>query len=95
MVIDRAKEIVNQLCDNDILEKVQSIAVDQKDGRSKSKAVKYDEVDLSQMSLFDTVKDEDVLKELQDIDISTLTPLDALNTLYRLQNKLKNRWGSF
>jgi len=47
------------------------------------------------MSLFDTVKDEDVLKELQDIDISTLTPLDALNTLYRLQNKLKNRWGSF
>ena len=62
---------------------------------SKSKAVKYDEVDLSQMSLFDTVKDEDVLKELQDIDISTLTPLDALNTLYRLQNKLKNRWGSF
>ena len=95
MVIDRAKEIVNQLCDNDILEKVQSIAVDQKDGRSKSKAVKYDEVDLSQMSLFDTVKDEDVLKELQDIDISTLSPLDALNTLYRLQNKLKNRWGSF
>ena len=95
MVIDRAKEIVNQLCDNDILEKVQSIAIDQKDGRSKSKAVKYDEVDLSQMSLFDTVKDEDVLKELQDIDISTLTPLDALNTLYRLQNKLKNRWGSF
>ena len=95
MVIDRAKEIVNQLCDNDILEKVQSIAVDQKDGRSKSKAMKYDEVDLSQMSLFDTVKDEDVLKELQDIDISTLTPLDALNTLYRLQNKLKNRWGSF
>ena len=36
--------------------------------------------------------DEDVLKELQEINITTLTPLDALNTLYRLQNKLKNRW---
>ena len=44
------------------------------------------------MSLFDTVKDEDIIQELKDIDISNLTPLDALNTLYRLQNKLKNRW---
>lgn len=90
MVIDRAKEIVAQLCDNDILEKVQNIAVEQKESRHK--AVKYDEVDLSQMSLFDTVKDEDIINELKEIDITTLTPLDALNTLYRLQNKLKNRW---
>ena len=44
------------------------------------------------MSLFDTVKDEDVIEELKGIDISTLTPLDALNTLYRLQSKLNNRW---
>ena len=53
----------------------------------------YDEVDLGQMSLFETVSDEDVLKELRDIDISNLTPLDALNTLYRLQTELKNRWS--
>ena len=91
MVIDRAKEIVQQLCDNDILEKVQSIVIEQKDTKRKP-AVKYDEVDLSQMSLFDTVKDEDIIEELKEIDISNLTPLDALNTLYRLQNKLKNRW---
>ncbi len=90
MVIDRAKEIAAKLSDNDILEKVQSIAIDQKE--SKHKPVKYDEVDLSQMSLFDTVKDEDVINELKEIDITLLTPLDALNTLYRLQNKLKNRW---
>ena len=90
MVIDRAKEIVTQLCDNDILEKVQSIAVDQKEG--KRKAVKYDELDLSQMSLFDTVTDADIINELREIDVSNLTPLDALNMLYRLQNKLKNRW---
>ena len=83
MVIDRAKEIAEQLSDNDILGKVQSIAVDHKD--TKHKPVKYDEVDLSQMSLFDTVKDEDVIKELKEIDISNLTPLDALNTLYKLQ----------
>ncbi len=93
MVIDRAKEIVEQLSDNDITEKVQSIKIENK-GEGKSKKVPaYDEVDLAQMSLFDTVKDEDVLKELKEIDVTNLTPLDALNTLYRLQNKLNNRWG--
>jgi glycerophosphoryl diester phosphodiesterase len=53
---------------------------------------KYDEVDMAQMSLFDTVKDDDVLEELKSIDVGNLTPVDALNTIYRLQNKLKNRW---
>ena len=90
MVIDRAKEIAEQLSDNDITQKVQSISVDTKSEKKKVKH--YDEVDLGQMSLFDTVRDEDIVQELKDIDISNLTPLDALNTLYRLQNKLKNRW---
>ena len=90
MVIDRAKIIVEQLMDNDITERVQNIAVDAK---SEPKKVKhYDQVDLDQISLFDTVKDEDILKELDELDISNLTPLDALNTLYRLQNLRKNRW---
>ena len=91
IVINRAKEIVEQLTDNDIIEKVQSISVNPSSSQ-KAKVKTYDEVDLTQMSLFDTVKDEDVIKELMDINISTLTPLDALNTLYQLQNKLKNRW---
>ena len=90
MIIDRAKEIVEQLSDHDITEKVQSIAAHIPG--EKKKAARYDEVDLTQMSLFDTVRDEDVLNELKGIDISNLTPLDALNTLYQLQNKLKNRW---
>ncbi|MFG6320808.1 MAG: DNA mismatch repair protein MutS [Lachnospiraceae bacterium] len=90
MVIDRAKEIAEQLSDNDITEKVQSIPVDTKSDKKKPKH--YDDVDLGQMTLFDTVKDEDIVNELKEIDISNLTPLDALNTLYRLQNKLKNRW---
>ena len=90
MVIDRAKEIADQLSDNDITEKVQCITVDMKGEKKQSKH--YDDVDLGQMSLFDTVKDEDILNELKEIDISNLTPLDAMNTLYRLQNKLKNRW---
>ena len=45
------------------------------------------------MSLFATTTDEDVLKELKELDIGNLTPLDALNTLYKLQNSLINRWN--
>nr|WP_330379687.1 DNA mismatch repair protein MutS [Butyrivibrio sp. AE2032] len=93
MVIDRAKEIVAELTDNDITEKVQSIAKDNRSDK-KVKVKHYDEVDTNQMSLFDTVTDEDVLKRLQEIDITTLTPMDALNTLYKLQSDLKNRWKS-
>ena len=92
MVIDRAKEIAEQLSDNDITEKVQSIAIEQKGEGKPKKVPRYDEVDLAQMSLFDTVSDEDVIKELTDLDITVMTPLDAMNTLYRLQNKLKNRY---
>ena len=60
--------------------------------QTTKKQKKYDEVDLDQMSLFDTVKNDDIINELRDIDISNLTPMDALNTIYRLQNKIKNRW---
>ena len=91
MVIDRAKEILAELLDKDILERVQNISVPQKND-SKNKTETPDELELNQLSLFDTVKDEDVIEELKNIEISTLTPLDALNTLYRLQNKLNNRW---
>ncbi len=49
-------------------------------------------MELEQISLFDTVKDEDIVRELEELDITNLTPMDALNTLYRLQSKLKNRW---
>lgn len=44
------------------------------------------------MSLFETVREEDILKELSEIDVGNMTPIDALNTIYRLQQKLKNRW---
>ena len=41
------------------------------------------------MSIFDTVKDDDIIKELGDLELSSMTPIDALNTLYRLQTKLR------
>ena len=45
-----------------------------------------------QISRVDTVKDNDISTEIRDMDLGNMTPLDALNTIYRLQNKIKNRW---
>lgn len=90
-VINRAKEIVQELINTDITARVKDIAVQSAETKKKSRK-KLDEVDLAQFSLFDTVKDDDVLEELKGLDISNMTPMDALNTLYQLQNKLKNRW---
>lgn len=89
-VISRAKEIAEELLNADITGRIKDIAAGGHEAAVKTK--KYDDVDLAQMSLFDTVKDDDVLEELKNLDISHLTPIDALNTLYQLQNKLKNRW---
>lgn len=91
IVIERAKELVEELVSADITAAVKDIASENKKTKTKPQ-VHLDEVDLEQISLFDTVKDDDVLEELKNIDVSNLTPIDALNTIYKLQNKLKNRW---
>ena len=88
LVIERAKELVEELSDADITAKARDIAVSSGGFISES----LHSMDVEQMSLFDTVRDDDIILELRDIDISTLTPIDALNTIYRLQNKIKNRW---
>lgn len=96
IVTNRAKEIVEELVEADVTSRIKDIASKglepaRKSG-SKGKPKHYDDVDLAQMSLFDTVKDDDILQELRDLDVSNMTPIDALNTLYQFQNKLKNRW---
>jgi DNA mismatch repair protein MutS len=90
-VVERAKEIINELLDNDITDIAKSITVDTGTTRKKKKE-HLDEMDLAQMSLFDTANDDTIIEELKNIDIGNLTPLEALNKLYELQNKVKNRW---
>ncbi len=91
-VITRAKELVEELVSADITGAIKDMVQAPKKAKPKQKPVHYDEVDLEQIALFDTVQDQDILKELKEIDITNLTPMEAMNTLYRLQNKLKNRW---
>ena len=91
-VIARAKEIAEELSDADITAKAKEIAEISSNITQHKAVPKPDEVDMQQLSFFDTVKDDDIIRELDSLELSTMTPLDAMNTLYRLQTKLKNRW---
>ena len=91
-VIARAKELVEELSNADITSQAREIAKLNSNITQRKAVAKPDEVDLNQLSIFDTVKDDDIIRELKELELSTMTPIDALNTLYRLQTKLKNRW---
>lgn len=88
-VLERAKEIVEELSANDIADIAKHLSVE---STAKKKKPSLDEVDLTQISLFDTVKDDDIIAQLREADISHMTPMEAMNKLYELQNKVKNRW---
>ncbi len=45
----------------------------------------------NQYSLFSMSGNEDIIAELRDMDIARLTPIDAINKMYQLQKKIKDR----
>ena len=88
-VIARAKEICEELEETELANLTENLQMG-KEIRKKTK--KPDDVDMAQISLFDTVKDDDIIEELKEMNLGNLTPIDALNKLYEIQNKIKNRW---
>ena len=87
-VIDRAKEISSWLEETDVTDKAKNLQVRTS---AKKKEVVREAVPVEkQMSLFDIYPaDHPVLKELAGLDVSNMTPIQALNTLYELQKRLK------
>ncbi|MDD6434954.1 MAG: DNA mismatch repair protein MutS [Clostridiales bacterium] len=92
-IIERAKEVSETLSDTDIAAGVNFLLKDSK-AKEKDKKKKGDTEDLNQLSLFATVRDEDIIEELLRIDVTRLTPIEALTKIDALQKKLNNRWQS-
>ena len=90
-VIARAKELVEELSGADIAQRAREIAQTVAGTSARKRVTRPDEVDANQLTMFDTVRDEDIIRELKELNVSQMTPLDALNTLYRMQSTLKNR----
>ena len=89
-VIERAKVICEELESANMSNIAQNPDVKLRTPGKTSK--QPDEVDLAQISLYDTVNDNDIIRELRELDLTNMTPFDAMNKLYELQNKIKNRW---
>ena len=103
-VLRRARELVKQLSDNDITAKAKEIEVETEElpeypyGVEQQTAHKHKrkkKENMEQISLFDAsntnIKMDDIILELHDLDLSEITPIDAMNILYRMQMKLKER----
>ncbi|MBP1754095.1 MAG: mutS [Firmicutes bacterium] len=56
-----------------------------------SKRGKKSKLFSDQLSMFTTSENEDIITELRDLNIARLTPIDAINKLYHLQKKIKDR----
>jgi DNA mismatch repair protein MutS len=97
-VLLRAGEIVDELSQNDIAEKARTIKASTDLGKDKNAIHKTrkskDEIP-DQMSLFDysgdEVAKEEILMEVKNIDLNKMTPMDAMNFLYMLQKKAKEK----
>ena len=86
-VLIRAQEIADQLENKDALSL---------DGVVNQMAVSSPgEKTMNQLSIFDTMgndQTDDILFELRDIDLSRVTPMDAMNLVYKWQKSLQERW---
>lgn len=91
-VIRRAKQISDELETADLENITQNLDGTAAGRKKKSSGKEPDKMDMAQISLFDTVNDSAIIDELKNVDISTMTPLDALNKLNELHNKVINRW---
>ncbi len=83
-VLERAKELGDQLTDADIAAKVKNIA---NNGYAN---VKEEKTEYRQLSLFDNIKTYDVSDEILEMNLSNMTPIEALNTLFELQEKIRS-----
>lgn len=84
VVINRAKEIVAELSDNDITYKAKGLTISDFD--------RY-HGEPEQISLFDLPKESSpeykILNKIADTDVLNLTPLEAMNMLYQIQADIK------
>lgn len=88
-VLKRANEIVDELIGNDLALRAENISLDLE--QDKDIKVKDNNSSLEQLSLFSMSGNEDIITEIRDMDISKLTPIDAINKIYLMQEKIKNR----
>jgi len=90
-VIDRAKELVEELSNADITYRAPNIETTNY-SQSKTQKTPVVSEDNTQLSLFGSNGEDSVILKLRDMDLGNITPIDALNTLYHMQKTIKERY---
>lgn len=90
-VLNRAKELVTELSNADITVRAKDIAAGLQPGNHVLPGIN-DDLEAHQMTLFAAIDENDIIKEIEELNLGEMTPIDGLNYLYKLQNQLKNRW---
>ena len=83
----RAHDILQQLEEQDLQGKQRG-----KKGRTKTQgtAEEYGQLDLLSFTANSVMQDE-IISELKALDVQSLTPIEAMNILYRLHQKAEKR----
>jgi DNA mismatch repair protein MutS len=88
-VINRANEILVQLEGNEQNTVNSSLQVKESALTNEEYSADSEKENLSQQISFGTLEKESILKEILSLNIVGMTPIDAMNALYNLQNKVK------
>ena len=83
-IIGRAKEILSELDDADITKGTKELLKPQTSSKKKVKEQVSD-----QITLFNTNKFDPVIDDIKDLNVLGMTPLEAMQILYDLQQKVK------
>ena len=85
-VLARAREIVEELSNNDITDKVRNMEVVTTPSKKSKKSMDKESkpVAFDQLSLFGSSNQDEIMNELKKLDITKMTPMDAMNLLYKL-----------
>lgn len=92
-VLKRAREIVDELSQHDIVDKAKQLEAVGQLKEIQPSAVS-ENMENQQYSMFDTnflmeSGENKILEELKNIDLNVMTPVEAMNTLFQLQQRLQ------
>ncbi|MEW8956611.1 DNA mismatch repair protein MutS [Clostridium sp.] len=88
-VIERAKDILSSLENNNINKESIVEVTDKSTKPSNNKEVAIDVVNEPKQLSFTDVKENNLIEDIKNIDILSMTPIDAINTLFNLVKKAK------
>ncbi len=94
-VLKRANELAEHLAANDLSKKTRSM-LDNVPVKAKPAPEPEMSGAMSQISIFDIINKtegfDDIILEIHDMDLANISPIDALNLLYKYQKKMKEKF---